>query len=61
MKQLIENVDYDLLRTMVRNARQTTERTVEGKNEQEQKNPQGRKEFQCNILLKRYWKKENFR
>ena len=38
MKQLIENVDYDLLRTMVRNARQTTERTVEGKNEQEQKN-----------------------
>ena len=47
MKQLIENVDYDLLRTMVRNARQTTERTVEGKNEQEQKNYAGRKRFQC--------------
>ena len=31
MKQLIENVDYDLLRTMVRNARQTTERYAQFK------------------------------
>ena len=29
MKQLIENVDYDLLRTMIRNARQATEQTSE--------------------------------
>ena len=31
MRQLIENVDYDLLRTMVRNARHTTEHTAEAK------------------------------
>ena len=52
MKQLIENVDYDLLRTMVRNARQTTERTVEGKNEQEQKNPQGEKDSNAYFIEK---------
>lgn len=52
MKQLIENVDYDLLRTMVRNARQTTERTVEGKNEQEQKNSQGEKDSNAYFIEK---------
>ena len=34
MRQLIENVDYDLLRTMARNARQTTKYAAEAENEQ---------------------------
>ena len=52
MKQLIENVDYDLLRTMVRNARQTTEHTVEGKDKQEQKNSQGEKDSNAYFIEK---------
>ena len=57
MKQLIENVDYDLLRTMVRNARQTTERTVEGKMNRNRKILREKK-IPMHILLKRYWKRK---
>ena len=52
MRQLIENVDYDLLRTMVRNARHTTEHTAEAKNEQEQKNSQGEKDSNTYFIEK---------
>ena len=38
MKQLIENVDYDLLRTMIRNARQTAEQAA--KQDKSQKDAQ---------------------
>ena len=52
MKQLIENVDYDLLRIMVRNARQITEHTTEEKKEQEQKKLQEGKDSNAYFIEK---------
>lgn len=60
MRQLIENVDYDLLRTMVRNARHTTEHTAEAKMNRNRKILREKK-IPIHILLRRYWKKESFR
>lgn len=53
MKQLIENVDYDLLRTMIRNARQTTEQTSEqDKNQKDTQDDQYNKDSNTYFIEK---------
>ena len=53
MKQLIENVDYDLLRTMIRNARQATEQTSEqDKNQKDVQDDQYNKDSNAYFIEK---------
>ena len=53
MKQLIENVDYDLLRTMIRNARQATEQTSEqDKNQKDTQDDQYNKDSNAYFIEK---------
>lgn len=53
MKQLIENVDYDLLRTMIRNARQATEQTSEqDKNQKDAQDAQYNKDSNAYFIEK---------
>lgn len=53
MKQLIENVDYDLLRTMIRNARQSTEQTSEqDKNQKDVQDDQYNKDSNAYFIEK---------
>ena len=53
MKQLIENVDYDLLRTMIRNARQATEQISEqDKNQKDTQDDQYNKDSNAYFIEK---------
>lgn len=53
LKQLIENVDYDLLRTMIRNARQATEQTSEqDKNQKDVQDDQYNKDSNAYFIEK---------
>ena len=62
MRQLIENVDYDLLRNMIRNGRQTAEyREETDKSCEEYVEIVSTAGSRMHILLRKYWRKESFR